>query len=97
MKNGMYNFRKDKLINPVTISNVVKLADDYYRVEFLINNRFWGCQLFSDATMMPEVPDWRERLAQIHPGDKMPCWKTRIHDTDGSYNLYNLIPERWGL
>lgn len=92
-----YDFRKDKLARPVTITDVVKLAEDYYRVEFLINNRFWGCQLFSDATMMPEVPNWRERLEQIHKGDKMTCWKTRLYDSDGSYNLYNLFPEKWGI
>lgn len=92
-----YDFRKDKLVKPVTITNVVKLAEDYYRVEFLINNRFWGCQLFSDATMMPEVPNWRERLAQIRKGDKMTCWKTRIYEDGHACNLYNLIPERWGL
>lgn len=91
------DFKKTKLANPVTITDVVKLAEDYYRVEFLINNRFWGCQLFSDATMMPAVPNWRERLEQIHKGDKMCCWKTRIYDSAGSYNLYNLIPERWNL
>lgn len=91
------DFRKVKLANPVTITDVVKLADDYYRVEFIINNRFWGCQLFSDATMMPDVPNWRDRLEQIHKGDKMPCWKTRIYDSEGSYSLYNLLPERWNI
>ncbi len=91
------DFKKVKLARPVTITDIVKLADDYYRVEFLINNRFWGCVLLSDATMMPEVPNWRERLEQIHKGDKMTCWKTRLYDSDGSYNLYNLFPEKWGI
>lgn len=91
------DFVKIKLARPVTIIDVVKLAEDYYRVEFLINNRFWGCQLFSPAIMEHKVPDWREQLGKIHVGDKMTCWKTRCYSNGESYNLYNLIPERWDL
>ena len=91
------DFVKIKLARPVTIIDVVKLAEDYYRVEFLINNRFWGCQLFSPAIMEYKVPDWREQLERIHVGDKMTCWKTRIYNGKESYSLYNLIPELWDL